>query len=251
MNNNTSPLNQSLGALRSNITITLHSANATRLWNGRDATKEGKNSIPRIPSMPEILASLTRIQNEAAQDDPFADYFLIRFEEAVLKHRSEMKTITERLVDVYADHLPEGLDVSNCLNVTPVQYPIFANSQLGYQLIYLLLDFDSLARSVATASHIALMTRSQSSDWIESGARLIRQCYGMVTAYRSVGVTRQDARENNAKYQEAVKRFNAELPEEVIRGEIRAQYAPPILNASTNAETDLTPSSETETLAEV
>lgn len=247
MNNNTTPYNQSLGALRSTITITLHSASATRLWNGRDAVKKDKNHVARIPSMPECLSLLTRIQQDAVQDDPFADYALIRFEKMVLKHRQEMKTITEKLVDVYADMLPEGVDVSNCLNVNPVQYPIFANSQLGYQLIYLLVDFDALARSVATAAHIALMTRNQASEWLEAGAKLVRQCYGVVNAYRSSGVTRQDATQNNERYQEAVKRFKVELPDEVISGKSRAQYAPNIaLAVNSDAGANLIPSPETE-----
>lgn len=37
-----------------------------------------------------------------------------------------------------------------------------------------------LARSVQTASHIALMTRRQAQEWLEYGAKLIRQCFGVV-----------------------------------------------------------------------
>ena len=44
----------------------------------------------------------------------------------------------------------------------------FVNTQLGYQLLYLLADFDSLARTVMTASHIALLTKDDAYDWLES-----------------------------------------------------------------------------------
>lgn len=228
-----------LGVLRSNITLTLHSQYASKLWLGRPILKEGDKVIKApILSMPSCLSILSQIQKDAANDDPYADWYLINFEEKVLHYTEEMKALVERLIDIYDSKLPEGIDISRCANISPVTYPIYVNSQLGYKLIYLLSEFDLLARSVMTASHIALMTRAEARDWLEAGAVYLRRCFGVVETYRHSGITRKDAAENNSRYQDAVKRFKLELPADVLSGERRAMFAPMIKNSSLDAEFD-------------
>lgn len=234
----TQEYNQTLGSLRSNITLTLHSQYATRLWNGRQVVRDGDKIVKAgIISMPGCLATLSQIQKDAANDDPYADWYLIQFEEKVLKHTEEMKKLVSNLIDVYEEFIPENVDISRCANVQPVTYPIYVNSQLGYKLIYLLSEFDALARSVMTACHIAIMTREQAREWLEAGASLLRRCFGVVETYRHSGITRKDVAENNQRYQECVERFKLTLPADVLSGERRAMFAP-LIRQSADADLD-------------
>ncbi|MGX3020346.1 PFL_4669 family integrating conjugative element protein [Ursidibacter sp. B-7004-1] len=231
--------NQELGALRSEITLTLHSQYALKLWNGRPILRDEltDNVVkPQIPSMPNCLAILSQIQKDAAGDDPYADWYLIQFEEKVQKHTEDMKELIVKLIDIYQDQLPENIDISRCANINPVTIPIFVNSQLGYKLIYLLSEFDMLARSTMTACHIALMSRAESHEWLEAGASLLRKCFGVTSSYRHSGITRQDVRENNSRYQETVKRLQLELPADVLAGEKRAMFAPMIRTQQTGPD---------------
>lgn len=235
----TQEYNQELGALRSNMSLTIHSQYAHKLWNGRPVIKEGRDVVkPQILSMPICLAKLSQIQKDAASDDPYADLYLIEFEERVLASSQRMKELINEIADIYADNVPENMNIEGALNVAPIEYPIFVNSQLGYKLIYLLADFDVLARLIQTAAHIALITRKQSRDWLEAGARLLRQCFGIVETYRSLGITRQDVRENTARYQEVLKNIGMPLPEDVLSGEKRAEFAPEIRIDYSDAEID-------------
>ena len=199
----TTTYNQQLGPLRSEITFTLHTQYATRLWNGRDLVKneEGDIVTSSILSIPNALSLLSQIQQAAEQDDPYADDYLLRFEQKVLSFRKEMQEITWRMVQLYSDKIPENFQIERCANIAPIQYPIFVNTQLGYQLLYLLADFDSLARTVMTASHIAI-------------------------------ITRQDALENNARYEAAIKRMKYTLTPDVLSGATRATFAPIIKKSS-------------------
>ena len=231
--------NQELGALRSEITLTLHSQYALKLWNGRPILRDEltDNVVkPQIPNMPNCLAILSQIQKDAAGDDPYADWYLIQFEEKVQKHTEDMKELIVKLIDIYQDQLPENIDISRCANINPVTIPIFVNSQLGYKLIYLLSEFDMLARSTMTACHIALMSRAESHEWLEAGASLLRKCFGVTSSYRHSGITRQDVRENSSRYQEAVKRLQLELPADVLTGEKRAMFAPMIRTQQTDPD---------------
>ncbi|SMB82316.1 integrating conjugative element protein, PFL_4669 family [Pasteurella testudinis DSM 23072] len=231
---------QQLGPLRSEITFTVHTQYASRLWQGRSVIKNDEGNITRssILSMPNCLALITQIQRDAAQDDPYADDYLIKFEEKVLNHRQEMQELTKRLVSIYVDLVPENIQIERCANISPISYPIFVNSQLGYLLLYLLADFDTLARSTMTAAHIALMTREEAKEWLEEGAKLIRKCFGVVETYKHSGITRQDAAENNARYQSAVARMGYTLPPAILSGGQRANFAPYIRKPSV-AEADI------------
>lgn len=229
MNEVTQNQEQEIGALRSEITLTLHSQYATKLWQGRPVVKEGKKIIkPQILSIPNCLAILTQIQKDAANNDPFADLYLINFEEMVLKNATEMKDLIDQLMNMYADNIPDGINIQTCTNITPVTYPIYVNSPLGYKLIYLLCDFDMLAKTAMTASYIAIMTKSEAREWLEAGASLLRRCFGVIANYRHTGITREEAINNTARYQEIAKRFNLELPKDVLLGERRSEFAPDI-----------------------
>lgn len=229
---------QQLGALRSDISITLHSRMGTMLWNGRAGIYEkGKTVRAGIMSMPKALKQLTQIQRDAENDDPFADYYLLNFERMVIENREKMKQLMSQMMDRYAADIPEGIDISRCENVAPVTYQILSNSQLGFKLIYLLNDFDVYARTVATAQHIALINRREATHLNDQGAVLIRRCFGVLDTYRHSGVTRQDAVENNARYKDALARFKLDsLPQEVLSGELRAEFAPVIRNPSIKAD---------------
>lgn len=233
--------NQDLGPLRSEIVFTLHTQYAARLWNGRQLEKNENGEVlaSSILSIPNALSLLNQIQQDAEKDDPYADDFLLRFEQKVLGFRTEMQQITWRMVELYKEKIPENFQIERCANITPIEYPIFVNTQLGYQLLYLLSDFDTLARTVMTASHIALITRRDASDWLDSGAKLIRRCFGVIENYKHSGITRQDAAENNARYQAAIKRMKYTLSEDVLSGTTRALFAPAIKRNSLADDTNV------------
>ena len=232
---------QKLGSLRSEISITLHTQHATRLWQGSKEIRDqdGKVIKPRMLGVVGSLGAVARIQREAANNCPFADYYLIRFEDKIMDSHQQMKEMTQKLMHVYLDDLPENIDVQRCVNIAPITYDLHVNSPLGYKFAYLLSEYDNLAKLAMTAAYVALMTRKESREWLENGARLIRQCFGILDTYRSSGVTRADDLD---KIQEAEKRLRVTLPADVLSGERRAIFAPDIRKTSatglSNAQAD-------------
>lgn len=232
--------NQKPGPLRSAPEITINTHHASKLWVGRSAIRNEQGKITRagIISMPTCLSLLSQIQKASMNDDPYADDYLLRFESKVMEYRQEMQQIIDKVNYLYKEQIPASFHMENSVSVAPARYPLTFNSQLGYQLIFLFLKFDELACQVMAAAHIALMTRKDASDWIEAGAKLIRQCFGIVENYRHSGITRRDAAENNARYKAAVKRMKYELSPEMLSGEHRANFAPAIRNTDAETEND-------------
>lgn len=232
-----------LGALRSDINMTLHTHYATRVWAGRPwsanedkADEKGNKFYSQIISIPHCLSILNQVNTDAANDDPYADQFLIALEEKIISARKEMQVLSEQIYTFYANQIPESIDIQRCQNIAPVTMPIYIKYPLGYLLVYLLTDYDSVARAVLTASHIAIMTKQDAKAWMQKASHLIRSVFGMAQQYRHSGVTRQDFIEKNARAQNAVERFG-NLPQEILDGTKRSGYAP-VIKTTNNQEQD-------------
>ncbi|MDH3001454.1 hypothetical protein A1D23_12985 [Chelonobacter oris] len=233
-----SPINN-LGALRSDISLTLHTHYATRIWMGRPwSTEENGKKQAQIISLPHCLSILNQINQDASNNDPYADLFLIQFEEKIQSARKQMQDISEKIYDLYAKLIPEEVDIQRCHNLSPVTLPIYIKYPMGYILVYLLTDFDAVARAVLTASHIAIMTKADAKAWMQQASHLVRSVFAEAQQYRHSGVTRQDFAENNARALSAIERLGT-LPQAVLDGIQRSGYAPVIRNLADADELQL------------
>lgn len=211
-----------LGSLRSPMSITMHTHHAARLWFGRRA-KEGQASHSII-GMGRFIMLMDQMKNAAAQNDPYADHWLIRMEERLEKAREDLRELQQQ-VDELLGKVPPAISIEDNLNIQPLTLPLFVGCQLGYIGIYLLTEYDTLARRILLANHTAMIGRKQMEQWLDRGAHEIRSVYGLAQQYRHAGITRDDIAANNAKAREAIEKFGV-LPQEVLEGTVRSNYAP-------------------------
>lgn len=212
-----------MGPLRSAIHIQLHTHNATRLWTGRRAIENGPAPIIGMPRFIEILNQI-RIASE--HDDPYADLWMLRMEEKLTHSRKMMQIMLEQAKTLFSE-LPEGINIESCLNVQPARFPLFINAPLAYQGIYLLTDFDQLARQLLLASHIAVISRREMHNRLNNGATVIRSAFSLAQKYHGSGLTRRDFRENTPQARAVIER-SGPLPEAILNGEQRSSYSPPL-----------------------
>ena len=229
-----------LGSLRSSITLTLHTHHAARLWQGR-AAREG---VFGIMGMAGYISVTNLLKQASSQDDPFADWFMLQLEDKVLQAKAELLALTEQVKLVERD-LPSQVSIGDNLNIHPVTLPLFIGSQLGFLAVYLLTDYDSLVRRVLLAHHTALIGRADMEYWIDGGAHLLRSLFSMAQQFRLAGVSRDDMAANNARAREAVDKFGT-LPQDILEGTRRSQFAPPITRSHAHAEIEGTNPPEAE-----
>ncbi|HGN0822751.1 TPA: PFL_4669 family integrating conjugative element protein, partial [Pseudomonas aeruginosa] len=141
-----------IGSLRSDVALTLHTYHAARIWTGRQKS-DAKHSILGLSG---FCAYVNRMHRGAAQDDPYSDWWLVQIEEKVESCQAALKAIDQRLDDVMAK-LPATLDISENLSVTPVKVPLFISNPLGFKAVYLLTNYDELARRILLAQHVGLV----------------------------------------------------------------------------------------------
>lgn len=212
-----------LGALRSTMKLTLHTHHAARIWHGRQAS-EGKNGIIGLSGFVGIMNKMKR---GAEQDDPYSDWWMIRIEEKLAASKVSLGNIREQLDQLMAD-LPQALSIGDNLNIQPVTLPLFVNAQLGFMAVYLLTQYDDLARRLLLAHHTALIGRHDMERWLDEGAHVLRSLFGLAQQYKYSGATRDDFAASNARAREALQAFG-ELPQDILDGSKRSEFAPPIV----------------------
>ncbi|MNR00870.1 hypothetical protein D3C85_1166580 [compost metagenome] len=127
--------------------------------------------------------------------------------------------------------MPSALSLGENMNVQPVKLPLFVNAQLGFLAVYLLADYDDLARKLILAHHTVLIDRSTLERWLNEGAHALRSLFALAQQYRYSGCTRDDFATKNAAARTALEKLG-QLPQDVLEGTLRSRYAPPIIRRS-------------------
>ncbi|EPB9494579.1 TPA: TIGR03761 family integrating conjugative element protein [Pseudomonas aeruginosa] len=226
MTNETESLQLNLGSLRSAMSLTLHTHHASRIWHGR-APAEGK---PGIVGLNGFVAIMNKLKRGAEQDDPYSDWWMIRIEDKLGITKEQLQALREQ-VDQALAIVPPALSLGENLNVQPVKLPLFVASQLGFMAVYLLADYDELARRLILAHHTALIDRSTLERWLGEGAHSLRSLFSLAQQYRYSGTQRDDFAANNAAARAAIEKFG-EVPQDILEGVRRSRFAPPIIRRS-------------------
>ena len=240
-------LQLNLGSLRSAMSLTLHTHHASRIWHGR-AASDGK---PGIVGLNGFIAIANKIKRGAEQDDPYSDWWMLRIEEKLTQTKDTLQTLRDQVDQALAD-VPPALSLGENMNVQPVKLPLFVNAQLGFLAVYLLADYDDLARKLILAHHTALIDRSTLERWLNEGAHALRSLFSLAQQYRYSGCTRDDFAAKNAAARAALEKLG-ELPQEVLEGTLRSRYAPPIIRRAalaTSAQQDAADARDDDVVAE-
>ncbi|MGQ5250949.1 PFL_4669 family integrating conjugative element protein [Xanthomonas arboricola pv. corylina] len=172
------PLQLNLGSLRSAMSLTLHTHHASRIWHGR-AAAEGR---PGIVGLNGYIAVMNKMKRGSEQDDPYSDWWMLRIEEKLDQTKATLQSLREQVDQALAD-VPAALSLGENLNVQPVKLPLFVNAQLGFAAVYLLADYDDIARKLILAHHTALIDRSTLERWLNEGAHALRSLFSLAQQY--------------------------------------------------------------------
>ncbi|MBL5862085.1 TIGR03761 family integrating conjugative element protein [Serratia fonticola] len=216
-------LQLNLGSLRSAMSLTLHTHHASRIWHGRAKT----NDKPGIIGLNGFVSIMNKMKHGAEQDDPYSDWWMLRIEEKLNETKARLQLLSEQ-VDLALTSVPSALSMGENLNVQPVNLPLFINAQLGFMAVYLLTDYDNLARRLILAHHMALIDRSTLERWLNEGAHALRSLFSLAQQYRYSGAQRDDFASKNAVARAALDKFG-ELPQDILEGTRRSRFAPPLM----------------------
>src|SRR5690606_31371183 len=117
-----------------------------------------------------------KIKRGAEQDDPYSDWWMLRIEEKLEQTKATLQSLHEQ-VEMALSGVPGAISLGENLNVQPVRLPLFVNAQLGFAAVYLLAEYDDIARKLILAHHTALIDRSTLERWLHEGAQSLRSSF--------------------------------------------------------------------------
>ena len=211
-----------IGVLRSQMSLQIHTHQASRLWHGRRPV-EGK---PGILGLNGFLSITNRINIGSRQDDPYSDWWMIKIEQKIDQVNAHLKEIRDEIEQVFVS-VPASFTLGENLNVQPATLPVFAGSHLGYLAIYVLAQYDEIVRKAMLAHHIALIDRNGFDYWINHGDHQLRSLFALAQQYRYSGTTRKDFIEGNAVAKTALEKFGT-VPADILNGSRRSRFSPPL-----------------------
>lgn len=216
------PVSFNLGALRSDMKLTLHTVHALRIWRGRPESEDR----PRIIGLNYYIILTNKMKHGAELDDPFSDWWMLKVEQRAEDAKQRLLEIQTQ-AQYALDSVPPTLSLGDNLSIQPMQLPLYIGSPLGFAGVRLLTDYDTLVRKLLLAHHVAAIKRTELEFGLVQASHALRSLFALAQRYRYAGVNRGDCKAQNAAWLSAVEKYGMPPPG-IITGERRSEYAPPL-----------------------
>jgi len=218
------------GSLAGAASIEVHTRQGWRLVYSR----RSDGSPSPMTGLLRFAARMNTIWAAAQADDPFADWFLEKTYHAIETARMEIGDLDRLLTAHFRNEKKKGVNVEMAASSTPVSVPLQFSTPYGFMGAYLVSECDELIRACYTCRHVGLISHAKNEQNIRRAMRLVLHAFDVQRGYRFHGVTREDARAANAKWNRAVAEMGSPPPE-IIAGR-RPRVSPRISDGSAEAE---------------
>ena len=140
------------GRLRGEANLVVQTRRAQQLVYGRRKTEEKEH----ITGLVRYGMNMKGIWNAASRDDPYADFALLRIENALTQARQTISALRKEIEDLLAN-AAVGVQIDIAHSLEPVRIPLqFANAY-GYMGAYVIADYDQLVCAILTARYVGLL----------------------------------------------------------------------------------------------
>ncbi len=233
------------GALRGQVWLTLQTHQAMQLLRGRNVRRDK----PAIIGLVHFAERLRLIWQAAGNDDPWADWWLIRIHESIEASARYLGARQAELESLLARDPAMHVTVAD--SKRPTRVPLQFANPYAYRGARLLSQYDTIVCTVLTARRVGLLDSESSNQLIRNCGHKLRSSFTLVHDYHYTGVNRHLLDCGDAKG-EAARAAMGEVPVEIVRGEQR----PPLVPRKVNLLSDyaqhikLHPSALTKTAAD-
>ena len=207
------------GVLRGAVWLRLQTRQAERLIHGRSGN-EGK---PAIIGLAGFADRLKPIWQAAQDDDPYADWWLIRIHEALEQTQSlvrQQQALTDQQLASAS-----AMEVQIAASLTPCRVPLRFATPFAYQAARLIGEFDCLACALLTGRYIGLLDPAEVERCMHGVGRRIRGLLALPLGYRRLDIDRETVR-SGGRLAERAQRLMGVMPETVLNGEVQPPLVP-------------------------
>lgn len=218
------------GLLSGSIPFEIHTVDAQLLFSGR--IHNG------APNLLKFGGQMTVIWEAAERDDPYADWYLLKVYDAVIRLRNQFAEVIQDYQEkIRLAYGRAQLSLVPFASEKPVVKNLWFRTQYGYLGANIIADFDELMRLALTANRIGVLLdapiESIRDRWIQKTLSLLRLPF----KWQSFEITRFDIINENSLAEKA-KAALGQLPSQIIDKKLRAPFAP-YIHISTMTEQEV------------
>jgi integrating conjugative element protein (TIGR03761 family) len=207
--------------LRGRVWMSIQTRQAQRLFRGRPADA-GK---PAIIGLVGFANRLKVVWQGARDDDPYADWWLIKIHEGIEAAGDEVRSRQQQLIESLKQMKTLEIDVA--ASKRPYRVPLNFANPYAYQGAKLLAEFDLLVCYALTLRHVGLLSNQAGDSLVNAGARKLRSLFMIPQGYRLLKLNREQVRANVGRSSDA-RRMMGALPENVLDGTRKAPLVPTV-----------------------
>ena len=207
------------GALHGQIWLTVQTHQAQQLIHGRNKTTDK----PAIIGLVGFADRLRVIWQAARDDDPYADWWLIKIHTALAQTRQYLNQRQEGLDNLLLK--TKGLEVSVAESMRPYRIQLKFANPYAYQGAQMIAAYDKLVRTTLTCRHVGQLDDQPANTSVIQGAHRVRSTFSVPQGYRSLGVDRSNL-QKTGNFDPRASRLMGDIPEEVLNGDHRAPITP-------------------------
>ncbi len=213
------PAPEAVGPLRGQVWLTIQTRQAQQLIRGRSGTPDK----PSIIGLVGFADRLRVIWQAARNDDPYADWWLIKVHEGIeaadtliRQHQQTLDALLQQM---------GSIEVTTAASLHPLRMPLQFANPYAYQGAKCLSAYDSLVCTALTAHHVGLLDHEACQGELKACARKLRALFTIPQSYRFLDLERPLIRRGTAESERARQLMGA-LPEDVLSGERQAPLVP-------------------------
>ena len=207
------------GPLRHKVSLTTQSRYARLLVLGRSATAD----TPAIMGLLAFADQLRIIWNASRADDPWADWWLIKIDDAIDLVQHRLETIATK-IRRYLRAQP-ALEIDIATSERPYRIKLRFINPYAYRAAQLVAEFDAAVRTILTARHVGLISEEQSFRQIESCSAVLRSLFAIPQSYRVLRIDRSAVKAGVPAAISAAE-VMGQVPAAILLGEQRPRLAP-------------------------
>ena len=208
------------GRLSGEAKLTVETREGVAIVVGRQQTDEK----PAVLGLYSFAGRLLDVWRAAADDDPYADWFLWQIHELMKAEREKLNEAEKYLDELMAG--VRGITFKDGHSVDPVDLDLSFKSPIGFQGAYLVAAYDNVVRKALNAQHVGLLTQGQARGAIvHARGRRLRHLFQIPTHWKFIGVNRDDIRMSTQMGRRA-QDLMGELPQEFLDASVRSPHAP-------------------------
>jgi integrating conjugative element protein (TIGR03761 family) len=207
------------GPLHPKVSLTTQSRYARLLVLGRSASAD----TPAIMGLLAFADQLRVIWNAARADDPWADWWLIRIDDAIdlVSHRLETATTK---IEHYL-RTQSALEIDIATSERPYRVKLRFVNPYAYRGAQLVAEFDAAVRTILTARHVGLINSDQAHRTMMSCSGVLRSLFAMPQGFRVFRLDRAAVKAGGPAVAAATDSLGP-VPPAVLLGAHRPRLAP-------------------------